>query len=63
MTTAARIRWRATGPDGIAHAYYAPVANARCGAPNQEERYDWPLRVHCALCLEREEERKKRKAG
>jgi hypothetical protein len=58
-----RIRWRATGPAGVAHAFTTRVVAASCGARNQEERWDYPLRTRCVECLTREEERTKSKAG
>jgi hypothetical protein len=57
-------RWRATGPDGVAHAFVATLPTALCGAKNQPERFDWPYRIHCFVCEVREEETKgKRKAS
>jgi len=57
--TGPRTRWRACAPDGIAHAFAGPTARALCGHPNQVERFDWPARVRCALCLVREEAAKR----
>jgi hypothetical protein len=54
-----RIRWRATGPDGVAHAF-TNLPSAACGAPNQPERFDWGrTNGYCPACMEKEESRQK----
>lgn len=50
-SAAPAVRWRATKVDGIAHAF--PVRGryaAACGAPNADERFDWPRVRHCGAC-------------
>lgn len=50
---AVRIRWRATKPDGIGHAFAGRTRPALCGAKNEDERFDWPRRSRCLACDER----------
>lgn len=57
-----RIHWRATAPDGVAHAF-TNVPHALCGVPNQPERFDYLMRSRCPTCRELEEVREKRKAS
>lgn len=51
-----RPRWRATSPDGIAHAFHPRIPEARCGVRNQPEKFDWPTTRRCPRCQELERE-------
>ena len=56
------IHWRATAPDGIAHAYQR-LPHALCGQPNQPERFDWPVHGRCVDCLAIAEVKTRKKAS
>jgi hypothetical protein len=56
-------RWRATAPDGVAHAFVSTLPTALCGSGNQPERFDYLMRSRCPECRELEEVREKRKAS
>ncbi len=58
-----QMRWRATGPDGVGHAFHGSLPHASCGARNQPERFDWPIRERCPECRAAEEVRQERKAS
>lgn len=45
-----RTTWRATAPDGIAHAFVGSLPHALCGVRNQPQKFDWPTRTRCASC-------------
>ena len=44
-------RWRAVDDSRVAHAYPSRREPAYCGKPNGEERYDWPKKRHCLVCM------------
>lgn len=43
--------WRALQPDGIGHLFRGERQPAPCGATNDAERFDHPVRTRCAVCL------------
>lgn len=54
VATLAPTRWRAPLDDGVGHAYPARSRGpAVCGMPNQDERFDYPMRMRCAICTKR----------
>jgi hypothetical protein len=57
-----KLIWRATQPDGIAHAF-GQLPFALCGQPNQPQRFDWPAHARCVDCLRIAEVRSTKKAS
>jgi hypothetical protein len=58
-----RHAWRATASDGVGHVFTPGHPEAACGARNQPERFDYPMRSRCPACREIEEVRPKRLAS
>ena len=53
--TAATVRWIA-GKDGIAHAQPSSGHKTLCGKFGLPDRYAWPTRTRCAVCVARADE-------